>query len=216
MPVWTLKRTFDMQRNNMIKKAKIALFVLALLPLARLVWLGMTDGLGANPVEFVMRSLGTWTLVCLLVTLSVTPIRLIFGIKWLVPLRRMMGLFTFFYVCLHLLAYAGLDQWFDWRAIVHDIAKHPYVLVGFAAFVLMIPLAVTSNQAMIRRLRQRWQTLHRLVYLIAILGVTHYWWLVKKDVTEPLIYAMVLFFLLAVRLYYKWPISLNLQSAPQR
>jgi sulfoxide reductase heme-binding subunit YedZ len=216
MPVWTLKRTFDMQRNNMIKKAKIALFVLALLPLARLVWLSVTDGLGANPVEFVMRSLGTWTLVCLLVTLSVTPIRLIFGIKWLVPLRRMMGLFTFFYVCLHLLAYAGLDQWFDWRAIVHDIAKHPYVLVGFSAFVLMIPLAVTSNQAMIRRLRQRWQTLHRLVYLIAILGVTHYWWLVKKDVTEPLIYAMVLFFLLAVRLYYKWPISLNLQSAPQR
>jgi sulfoxide reductase heme-binding subunit YedZ len=216
MPVWTLKRTFDMQRNNMIKKAKIALFVLALLPLARLVWLSVTDGLGANPVEFVMRSLGTWTLVCLLVTLSVTPIRLIFGIKWLVPLRRMMGLFTFFYVCLHLLAYAGLDQWFDWRAIVHDIAKHPYVLVGFSAFVLMIPLAVTSNQAMIRRLRQRWQTLHRLVYLIAILGVTHYWWLVKKDVTEPLIYAIVLFFLLAVRLYYKWPISLNLQSAPQR
>lgn len=216
MPVWTLKSTFDMQRNNMIKKAKIALFVIALLPLARLIWLGLTDSLGANPVEFVLRSLGTWTLVCLLVTLSVTPIRLIFGIKWLVPLRRMMGLFTFFYVCLHLLAYAGLDQWFDWRAIVHDIAKHPYVLVGFAAFLLMIPLAVTSNQAMIRRLRQRWQTLHRLVYLIAILGVTHYWWLVKKDVTEPLIYAMVLFFLLAVRLYYKWPISLNLQSAPQR
>jgi sulfoxide reductase heme-binding subunit YedZ len=216
MPAWTLKSTFDMQRNNMIKKAKIALFVIALLPLARLVWLGLTDGLGANPVEFVLRSLGTWTLVCLLVTLSVTPIRLIFGIKWLVPLRRMMGLFTFFYVCLHLLAYAGLDQWFDWRSIVHDIAKHPYVLVGFSAFVLMIPLAVTSNQAMIRRLRQRWQTLHRLVYLIAILGVTHYWWLVKKDVTEPLIYAMVLFFLLAVRLYYKWPISLNLQSAPQR
>jgi sulfoxide reductase heme-binding subunit YedZ len=216
MPAWTLKNTFDMQRNHMIKKAKIALFVIALLPLARLIWLGLTDSLGANPVEFVLRSLGTWTLVCLLVTLSVTPIRLIFGIKWLVPLRRMMGLFTFFYVCLHLLAYAGLDQWFDWRAIVHDIAKHPYVLVGFAAFLLMIPLAVTSNQAMIRRLRQRWQTLHRLVYLIAILGVTHYWWLVKKDVTEPLIYAIVLFFLLAVRLYYKWPISLNLQSAPQR
>lgn len=198
-----------MQRNNLISNAKIAFFVLALLPLARLLWLGSTDGLGANPVEFVIRSLGTWTLVCLLVTLSVTPIRLIFGIKWLVPLRRMMGLFTFFYVCLHLLAYAGLDQWFDWQALVHDIAKHPYVLVGFAAFVLMIPLAATSNQAMIRRLRQRWQVLHRLVYLIAILGVTHYWWLVKKDVTEPLIYAMVLFFLLAVRVYYKRPVSLG-------
>ncbi|OAJ71590.1 sulfoxide reductase heme-binding subunit YedZ [Methylobacillus sp. MM3] len=194
-----------MQRNNLIINAKIAFFVIALLPLARLVWLGLTDGLGANPVEFVIRSLGTWTLVCLLVTLSVTPIRLIFGINWLVQLRRMMGLFTFFYVCLHLLAYAGLDQWFDWQAIVHDIAKHPYVLVGFSAFVLMIPLAVTSNQAMIRRLRQRWKMLHRLVYLIAILGVTHYWWLVKKDVSEPFIYAVVLFILLAVRVYYKRP-----------
>jgi sulfoxide reductase heme-binding subunit YedZ len=205
MLAWTLKSTFDMQRNNLISNAKIAFFVMALLPLARLVWLGLTDGLGANPVEFVIRSLGTWTLVCLLVTLSVTPIRLIFGINWLVQLRRMMGLFTFFYVCLHLLAYAGLDQWFDWQAIVHDIAKHPYVLVGFSAFVLMIPLAVTSNQAMIRRLRQRWKMLHRLVYLIAILGVTHYWWLVKKDVSEPFIYAVVLFILLAVRVYYKRP-----------
>ena len=205
MLAWTLKNTFDMQRNNLIINAKIAFFVIALLPLARLVWLGLTDGLGANPVEFVIRSLGTWTLVCLLVTLSVTPIRLIFGINWLVQLRRMMGLFTFFYVCLHLLAYAGLDQWFDWQAIVHDIAKHPYVLVGFSAFVLMIPLAVTSNQAMIRRLRQRWKMLHRLVYLIAILGVTHYWWLVKKDVSEPFIYAVVLFILLAVRVYYKRP-----------
>lgn len=216
MLAWTLKSTFDMQRNNLIINAKIAFFVMALLPLARLVWLGLTDGLGANPVEFVIRSLGTWTLVCLLVTLSVTPIRLIFGINWLVQLRRMMGLFTFFYVCLHLLAYAGLDQWFDWQAIVHDIAKHPYVLVGFSAFVLMIPLAVTSNQAMIRRLRQRWKMLHRLVYLIAILGVTHYWWLVKKDVSEPFIYAVVLFILLAVRVYYKRPRLLSTFWRPDK
>lgn len=216
MLAWTLKSTFDMQRNNLISNAKIAFFVMALLPLARLVWLGLTDGLGANPVEFVIRSLGTWTLVCLLVTLSVTPIRLIFGINWLVQLRRMMGLFTFFYVCLHLLAYAGLDQWFDWQAIVHDIAKHPYVLVGFSAFVLMIPLAVTSNQAMIRRLRQRWKMLHRLVYLIAILGVTHYWWLVKKDVSEPFIYAVVLFILLAVRVYYKRPRLLSTFWRPDK
>lgn len=216
MLAWTLKSTFDMQRNHLIINAKIAFFVMALLPLARLVWLGLTDGLGANPVEFVIRSLGTWTLVCLLVTLSVTPIRLIFGINWLVQLRRMMGLFTFFYVCLHLLAYAGLDQWFDWQAIVHDIAKHPYVLVGFSAFVLMIPLAVTSNQAMIRRLRQRWKMLHRLVYLIAILGVTHYWWLVKKDVSEPFIYAVVLFILLAVRVYYKRPRLLSTFWRPDK
>ena len=179
-------------------------------------WLAFADGLGSNPVEFVIRSLGTWTLVLLLVTLSVTPMRLIFGIKWLMPLRRMMGLFTFFYVCLHLLAYAGLDQWFDWQAIVHDIAKHPYVLVGFTAFVLMIPLAVTSTQAMMRRLGRRWQKLHRLVYIIAILGVTHYWWLVKKDVTEPFLYALVLFVLLAVRLYYKRPMLLRTQSLAHR
>lgn len=178
---------------------------MALLPLLRLLWLAFTDDLGSNPVEFVIRSLGTWTLVFLLVTLAVTPLRLIFGIKWLLQLRRMLGLFAFFYVCLHLLAYAGLDQWFDWQAITHDIAKHPYVLVGFAAFVLLVPLAATSNQAMVRKLRQRWQTLHKLVYLIAILGVTHYWWLVKKDVTEPVIYAFVLLLLLAVRVFYRYP-----------
>jgi sulfoxide reductase heme-binding subunit YedZ len=201
-----------MTRNLLKNNAKALFFILALLPLTRLVWLAFMDGLGSNPVEFVIRSLGTWTLVLLLVTLSVTPLRLIFGIKWLMPLRRTMGLFTFFYVCLHLLAYAGLDQWFDWQAIVHDIAKHPYVLVGFTAFVLMIPLAATSTQAMMRRLGRRWQKLHRLVYVIAILGVTHYWWLVKKDVTEPFIYALVLLILLAVRVYYKRPMVLRTQS----
>jgi methionine sulfoxide reductase heme-binding subunit len=200
-----------MTRNLLKNNARSLFFILALLPLTRLVWLAFTDGLGSNPVEFVIRSLGTWTLVLLLVTLSVTPLRLLFGIKWMMPLRRMMGLFTFFYVCLHLLAYAGLDQWFDWQAIVHDIAKHPYVLVGFTAFVLMIPLAATSTQAMMRRLGRRWQKLHRLVYVIAILGVTHYWWLVKKDVTEPFIYALVLFILLAVRVYYKRPMVLRTQ-----
>lgn len=181
-------------------------FLVALLPLARLVWLGVTDGLGANPVEFVIHSLGTWTLVGLLVTLSVTPVRLITGIKWPLQLRRMMGLFTFFYATLHFLSYAGLDQWFDWAAITKDIAKHPYVLVGFTAFVLMAPLAATSNQAAIRKLRQRWQTLHRLVYPIAILGVLHYWWLVKKDIREPLIYAIVLAVLLIIRLYHRKPV----------
>lgn len=194
----------------MIKKIKVALFCAALLPLARLVWLAATDDLGANPVEFVIRSLGTWTLVSLLATLSITPIRLITGIAWPVQLRRMLGLFAFFYASLHLLAYAGLDQWFDWRAIAHDIVKHPYVVVGFSAFLLMIPLALTSNRASIRRLGQRWQALHRLVYLIATLGVIHYWWLVKKDVSEPVVYALVLVLLLGVRLYsrYSRPVRL--------
>lgn len=198
-----------MHHNKLIINIKIALFIFALLPLARLVWLGVNDDLGANPVEFVIRSLGTWALLGLLVTLSVTPIRLITGIKWPIQLRRMLGLFAFFYVCLHLLAYVGLDQWFDWNAIGKDIVKHPYILVGFSAFLLLIPLAATSNQAMIRKLRQRWQALHRLVYLIAILGVTHYWWLVKKDIREPLIYALILLVLLGIRIYYRRPATLG-------
>jgi sulfoxide reductase heme-binding subunit YedZ len=195
----------------MIKRIKVTLFCAALLPLARLVWLAATDDLGANPVEFVIRSLGTWTLVSLLATLSITPIRLLTGVAWPVQLRRMLGLFAFFYASLHLLAYAGLDQWFDWRAITHDIVKHPYVVVGFSAFLFMIPLAATSNRAAIRRLGQRWQALHRLVYLIATLGVIHYWWLVKKDITQPVIYATVLAVLLGIRLYnrYSRPVRLG-------
>ncbi len=174
----------------------------ALLPLARLIWLGFNDDLGANPVEFVERSTGTWTLAILLITLSLTPLRLLTGIAWPIQLRRMAGLFMFFYVCLHFLTYIWLDQWFAWDDIVKDIAKHPYVLVGFTAFILAIPLAVTSNQAMIKRLRGRWKTLHTLVYPIAILGVLHFWWLVKKDIREPLIYAVILMVLLGIRIYF--------------
>jgi sulfoxide reductase heme-binding subunit YedZ len=193
-----------MPDKYLINKIKVALFCVALLPLIRLVWLAVMDDLGANPVEFVIRSLGTWTLVALLATLSITPIRLITGVAWPVQLRRMLGLFAFFYATLHLLAYAGLDQWFDWHAIVHDIVKHPYVVVGFSAFLFMIPLAATSSRRAIRRLGSRWQTLHRLVYLIATLGVIHYWWLVKKDVSEPAIYAAILAVLLGIRLYNRY------------
>ncbi len=182
---------------------KTGLFVAALIPLARLVWLGVHDDLTANPIEFVERSLGTWALVILMITLSMTPIRLLTGMVWQIQLRRMMGLFMFFYVCLHFLTYIWLDQSFDWMAIVKDIAKHPYVLVGFSAFILVIPLAATSNNAMARRLREHWKQLHQLVYLIAILGVVHFWWLVKKDIREPLAYALVLAVLLGIRLYYK-------------
>jgi sulfoxide reductase heme-binding subunit YedZ len=198
-----------MHGKYLINKIKVALFCVALLPLIRLVWLASMDDLGANPVEFVIRSLGTWTLVALLATLSITPIRLMTGVAWPVQLRRMLGLFAFFYASLHLLAYAGLDQWFDWHAIVHDIVKHPYVVVGFSAFLLMIPLAATSSRRAIRRLGSRWQTLHRLVYLIATLGVIHYWWLVKKDVSEPAIYASILAVLLGIRLYNRYSRSVR-------
>lgn len=192
-----------MNRKVLIKNVKIAFFLVALMPLARLFWLGFTDDMGANPVEFVIHSLGTWGLVALLVTLSMSPIRMLTGASWPLQLRRMAGLYAFFYIGLHLLAYAGLDQWFDLRAIGKDIAEHPYILVGFTAFVLMVPLAVTSNNRMIRLLKQRWQLLHQLVYPIAILGVVHYWWLVKKDIREPLIYALVLMVLFGIRIYYR-------------
>lgn len=184
-------------------RLRAALFLAALLPLARLVWLGFADGLGANPVEFVIRSLGTWTLVLLLVTLSVTPLRLATGWAWPMRLRRMFGLFTFFYAVLHFSAYLWLDQWFDLAAIWKDIAKRPYITVGFAALLLLVPLAVTSTNAWVRRLGGRnWQRLHRLVYAIALLAILHFWWqkAAKNDIGEPLLYALVIAGLLGVRL----------------
>lgn len=182
---------------------KAGLFILALMPLARLFWLGFHDALSANPVEFVERSTGTWALVCLLVTLSMTPIRLLTGMTWQIQLRRMTGLFMYFYACLHFSTYIWLDHWFFWSEITADIVKHPYVLVGFSAFVLATPLAITSNRAMMLKLGANWKKLHLLVYPIAILAVLHFWWLVKKDIREPLMYALVLALLLGIRLYYK-------------
>ena len=179
---------------------KAALFLACLLPLGRLSWLGFNDGLGANPIEFITRSTGTWTLVLLLITLSVTPLRRLTGQPTLIRYRRMLGLFAFFYACLHFTTYIWLDQFFEWPAIVKDVIKRPFITIGFACFVLLIPLALTSTHAMQRRLKRRWQQLHRLVYLVAIGGVVHYWWLVKKDVSEPALYALVLALLLGYRL----------------
>jgi sulfoxide reductase heme-binding subunit YedZ len=180
---------------------KATLFIVALLPLARLIFFGVGDRLGANPIEFITRSTGTWTLVFLLVTLSITPLRRLSGWHGLIKLRRMFGLFAFFYGCLHFTTYIWLDQFFDLAAIYKDVVKRPFITVSFPSFVLMIPLALTSTNAMVRRLGgKRWQRLHRLVYVIAIGGVIHYLWLVKKDITDPLIYALILALLLAYRL----------------
>ena len=190
--------------RQQILRVKGGIWLLAFLPLARLIWLGVNDNLGANPVEFVERSTGTWTLVILLVTLSMTPIRLLTGQVWQVQLRRLLGLFMFFYACLHITTYVWLDYSFVWKDIAKDIIKHPYVIVGFSAFMLTIPLATTSNQAAIKRLKSNWKTLHKTIYLIAILGVLHFWWLVKKDITEPFYYAFTLTVLLGIRLYYKY------------
>jgi sulfoxide reductase heme-binding subunit YedZ len=179
------------------------LFAAALLPLARLVWLGLGGGLGANPVEFVIRSLGTAALLMLVVTLSISPLRWASGWAWPMRLRRMLGLFAFFYALLHFAAYLWLDQWFDWAAIGKDVAKRPYITVGFAALLLLVPLAVTSTHGWVRRLGGRqWQRLHRLVYAIAALAVLHFWWqkAAKNDVAEPLVYALIVAALLGVRL----------------
>jgi methionine sulfoxide reductase heme-binding subunit len=193
-----LRQLSDVQ----LKRVKAAVFLLCLMPLARLAILGVTDGLTANPIEFITRSTGTWTLVMLLVTLTVTPLRHALDWLWLVRLRRMLGLYAFFYGCLHFTTYVWLDQFFDPTAIVRDIVKRPFITMGFTAFMLMSPLALTSTNAMMRRLgARRWQRLHRLVYAVPIAGVIHYWWLVKSDITEPALYGAILGVLLGVRLW---------------
>jgi sulfoxide reductase heme-binding subunit YedZ len=181
---------------------KIVVFFLALVPLARLaVALAFfPDWLGANPAEFITRSLGDWTLRFLLATLAITPLRLITGWNQLLKLRRMLGLYAFFYGVVHLSSYVAFDQLFSVPEILRDIAKRPFITVGFTALVLMLPLAATSTNAMVRRLgARRWLALHRLVYIIGPLGVLHYWWMVKRDVTEPAIYGVILALLLGYR-----------------
>ncbi|HQN65538.1 MAG TPA: protein-methionine-sulfoxide reductase heme-binding subunit MsrQ [Methylophilus sp.] len=197
--------------KKQILYSKAGVWIFALFPIIRLIWLGINDGLGANPVEFVERSTGTWTLVFLLLTLTATPFRLVTGEVWLIRLRRLLGLWMFFYACLHIAAYVWLDYGFYWPDIVNDIVKHPFVIVGFGAFMLTIPLAATSNQVMMKRLKSNWKKLHQLIYLIAILAILHFWWLVKKDVTEPLYYSLALACLFAIRLYFKYnrPIGRN-------
>ena len=181
---------------------KPLVFCVSLLPLVWLCWLAWQDRLGANPVETLSHRTGDWSLRFLLLTLAVTPLRRLTGWNWLLKFRRMLGLFAFFYVCLHLGVYLIFDQFFDPSAILEDIAKRPYITVGFAGFLLLIPLAVTSTNGMIKRLGRNWQRLHRLVYLIGVLGVVHYWWLVKADISEPLLYAGLLTMLLGYRAWW--------------
>ena len=178
-------------------------FAACLVPLAHLVWQGMRGRLGANPVEYITHSTGWWALAFVMITLGVTPVRRLAGLPWLLRLRRMLGLYAFFYATLHFFTYIWLDQFFDWNDIVKDIGKRPFIMLGFAAFVLLVPLAVTSTDAMVRRLgASRWRWLHRLIYPLSALGVTHFWWLVKKDVSEPFSFAVLLATLLIIRLLY--------------
>ena len=182
------------------KYLKPLIFFACLIPLGRLGWKALNAGLGANPIQLITWSTGTWTLVFLMVTLSVTPVRRLTRQYWLIQFRRMFGLFAFFYACLHFHTYIWLDQFFDLHSMAKDVVKRPFITVGFTAFLLLFPLALTSTQASIRRLGKRWQTIHRLIYVIAVLGVIHFMWLVKKDIRKPLIYATILSLLLAYRL----------------
>ncbi|MGB5835370.1 MAG: protein-methionine-sulfoxide reductase heme-binding subunit MsrQ, partial [Thiohalocapsa sp.] len=177
-----------------------SLFLLCLLPLLFLIWRIIDGSIGANPVQAITHATGDWALRLLLVTLAITPLRHVTGWAWLVRLRRMLGLFAYFSAALNFTTYIWLYQYFDWNAIVEDIVKRPYITVGFVALVLMIPLAVTSTRGWVRRLGARWKQLHRLVYPIALCGVLHYLWLVKADLLEPAIYAVVLAGLLLARL----------------
>lgn len=198
---------------------KALVFAAALVPFAELAAgaLYFPEWLGANPAEFITRATGDWTLRFLLATLAVTPLRKLSGWNWLLRLRRMLGLFAFFYGLVHFASFVAFDHVFAVTEILRDIVKRPFITVGFAALVFMIPLALTSTNAVVRRLgARRWQALHRLVYLIAPLGVLHFWWMVKADVTEPAIYAAALAALLAFRVAAKVRESTRVAQAVAR
>ncbi len=180
--------------------AKAVVFLLCLAPLASLLWRFQNDQLGANPIEFITRATGDWTLRFLVIGLAITPLRKVLGQPWLIKYRRMIGLYAFFYACLHFITYIWLDKFFDWEDAWRDVMKRPFITVGFLSFVLMIPLALTSTAGGLGRLGgKRWARRHRRVYISAIAGVVHYWWLVKSDIRDPLLYAVLTGILLAYR-----------------
>lgn len=183
---------------------KLGVFVLALVPFARMMWLTFSGQL-VEPLEFITHGSGDWTLYFLCITLAVTPLRRLTKMNWLIKLRRMFGLFSFFYVCLHFLAFLWFDHFFDVAEMFRDVAKRPFITVGFTAFLLLIPLAVTSTNGMVRRLGgKRWQWLHRLIYLIAPLGILHFWWMRagKSNFAEPIIFGTIVAVLLGMRVYW--------------
>ncbi len=205
-------------KNSTLGWLKGGLFLVCLLPLTNLLLetFGVAGmGLGANPVEELIHRCGIWGLNFLLVTLAITPLRKITGWVWLLRLRRMFGLFAFFYICLHFLVYAGLDQRFDVKAIFEDVIERPYITLGMTGLLLLIPLAISSTNGMMRRLGRRWQKLHRLVYVIGILGVWHFFWQVKLDIREPLVYIAILLVLLGFRVVVSWRKSRQRRLAAQ-
>ena len=182
-----------------LKILKVGVFLAALVPLGLLVWKGFHDGLGANPIEVITHSTGDWTIRFLLITLAITPLRRITGWQAWIRFRRMLGLFAFFYGCLHLTTWVWLDKFFNLHDMADDLMKRRFIFMGMTGLLLMLPLAVTSTKGWIRRLGKRWQKLHRLIYFSAIAGVIHYAWLVKADETKPIQYAVILSVLLGIR-----------------
>src|SRR5262245_7592676 len=189
-----------MDASTRRRLGKVLLFALSLIPLALVGADALRGRLGANPIEAILNRFGFWTLTFVMLALVPTPLQSLFGWKWLAPYRRMVGLFAFFYGFLHLATYVGVDQFFDWKAIGADIVKRPFITIGMLAFTLLVPLALTSTNAAVRRLGYvRWKRLHRLVYLAAFCGVVHFVWRVKADLRVPLIFAAVLTLLLGLR-----------------
>ena len=186
------------------KFPKILVFLNSLVPLALLLWDVYRGRVGANPVEFMTRTTGMLTLIFLMLTIALTPVRKVTGANWVVKFRRMLGLFAFFYGTLHLLTYIWFDRFFSPRGIVGDVIQRPFIAIGMTGFFLMVPLAITSTNKMVKRLGgKRWAKLHRLVYLAAVAGVVHFWMLVKSDVRLPLTFAFILFLLLGYRVLIK-------------
>lgn len=189
-----------MKHRIAMRLIKLLVFALCLGPLAGLVWRALQQDLGANPIEFVTHATGDWILIFLVLTLAITPARQLLHRPELIRFRRMLGLFAFFYACLHFSIWIGVDKFFDWAEMLKDVRKRPFITAGFTAFVLLVPLAMTSTKGWIRRLGgKRWQKLHRLIYLSAMAGVVHYYWLVKSDVRKPVRYGILVALLLLYR-----------------
>jgi methionine sulfoxide reductase heme-binding subunit len=199
----------------MVSRIKPLIFLLCLVPFGQLAYNAYIGDLGVNPIDFITRFTGSWALIFLLGTLAVTPARRLTGWNDLIKLRRMLGLFAFSYASAHFATYLVLDHFFDWQAIGKDIIKRPYVTAGFTAFVIMLSLALTSTAGMIRRLGKRWQKLHRLIYIAALAGVIHFYWLVKADIRRPAQYGFVLLVLLSYRIVVGWR-STSAKSSAKR
>lgn len=192
-------------QEKKIKFVKISIFILCCLPLLRLIVAATQAQLGANPLEFITRNTGDWALYILLGTLVITPARKLMGWSWLIRVRRMLGLFAFFYACCHFICFIWFDHFFEWSEMWKDVVKRPFITIGFTAFVLLIPLALTSTNGMIKRIgAKRWQILHRTIYVIAMLAILHYFWMKagKNDFAQPMIYGAFLVLLLGVRIVW--------------